>query len=139
MPMYAIATIPLIKKLQCNDGNVKQVRYADDVCAAGKITQLREWWRHLSSQGYSNTNKTWLVTKEKHLAAATASFADTDVQITSEGRLYLGAAVGSYRGICVLTCGRQSCKMGGRAGMFANNCFNAISCYPCSLYSWPIQ
>ena len=33
----------------------------------------------------------------KHLATATASFADTSVQITSEGRPYLGAAFGTEK------------------------------------------
>ena len=33
MPMYALATIPLIKKLK---GYSKQMRYADDVAAIGK-------------------------------------------------------------------------------------------------------
>ena len=98
--MYAIATVPLIKMLQCNHDDVNQVWYADDASAAGKITRLREWWSQLSSQGpkfgyYANATKTWLVTKQKHLAAATASFANTGVQVTSEGRPYLGAAIGT--------------------------------------------
>ena len=40
MPMYALATIPLIKKLE---GNHKQVWFADDAAAVGKITDLRTW------------------------------------------------------------------------------------------------
>ena len=89
MPMYAIATIPLINKLHCNVDDVKQAWYANDASAAGKITRLREWWSHLSSHDpkfgyYANANKTWLVTKGKHLAAATASFADTGAVIGSE-------------------------------------------------------
>lgn len=100
MPMYALATIPLIKKLHHHLVDVSQVWYADDASAAGKIVRLREWWSHLSSQGpkygyFANATKTWLVTKEKHLATATASFADTGVQVTSEGRPYLGAAFGT--------------------------------------------
>ena len=97
MPMYALATIPLIKKLQPVD--VKQVWYADDASAAGKITRLHEWWNHLTTIGprfgYSaNATKTWLVTKEKHLTTATALFANTGVKVTSEGKPYLGAAIG---------------------------------------------
>ncbi len=38
----------------------------------------------------SKPNKTWLITKEKHLSSATTLFANTGVQITSEGRPYLG-------------------------------------------------
>lgn len=91
MPMYALATIPLIKKLHCCLGDVSQVWYADDASAAGRIARLREWWSQLASQGpkfgyFANATKTWLVTKEKHLAIAKASFANTGVQVTSEGR-----------------------------------------------------
>ena len=95
MPMYALATIPLIKKLQCHLADVSQVWYADDASAAGKIDKLGEWWSQLSTQGpkygyFANATKTWLVTKVKHLATATASFADTGVQVTSGARPYLG-------------------------------------------------
>ena len=79
---------------------VKCMWYADDASAAGKIDKLREWWSQLSTQGpkygyLANATKTCLVTKVKHLATATASFADTGVQVTSEGRPYLGAAFGT--------------------------------------------
>ena len=40
MSMYALATIPLIKKLK---GSSKQIWYADDAAAAGKIADLRVW------------------------------------------------------------------------------------------------
>jgi len=40
--------------------------------------------------------KTWLVTKEEHISTATALFANTGVQVTSEGRPYLGTAIGSH-------------------------------------------
>ena len=43
----------------------------------------------------SKPNKTWLITKEKHLSSATTLFANTGVQVTSEGRPYLGAALGT--------------------------------------------
>ena len=42
---------------------------------------------------FANATKTWLVTKEKYLATAAATFANTGVQITSEGRPYLEAAI----------------------------------------------
>ena len=37
MPMYALATLPLIKRIS---GGVTQVWYADDACACGSISQL---------------------------------------------------------------------------------------------------
>ncbi len=42
MPMYALASIPLINKLSNN--NTTQIWYADDAAAAGKLSDLREWW-----------------------------------------------------------------------------------------------
>ena len=100
MPMYALATIPLIRNLKDNVSDVNQVWYADDASGAGKITRLREWWDQLNSLGpkygyFTNACKTWLVTKKNHLSSATEAFADTDVKVTSEGRPYLGAALGT--------------------------------------------
>ena len=97
MPMYAPATIPLIKEL---DGHCKQIWYADDAAAVGKITDLRDWWDKLNTlgrrYGYSpNPSKTWLVTKEGLHATAASIFASTGVKVTPDGRPYLGAAIGS--------------------------------------------
>jgi hypothetical protein len=60
--MYALATIPLIKKLK---GNSKQIWYADDAAAIGKLADLRVWWDHLTREGpdfgyFPNPSKTWL-------------------------------------------------------------------------------
>ena len=97
MPRYALATIPLIKKLK---GNSTQIWYADDAAATGKITDLRDWWDKLTKEGpvfgyFPNPSKTWLVTKEGSHTTGTSTFADTRVNVTSDGRPYLGAAVGS--------------------------------------------
>ena len=97
MSMYALATIPLIKRVS---RNVTQVWYADDASGVGSVNHLREWWDKISSIGpnfgyFANASKSWLVTKEDHFSKATAAFADTDVKITKDGRPYLGAAIGS--------------------------------------------
>ena len=98
MHMYALATIPLIKKLE---GNSKQVWFADDVAAVGKITDLCEWWDRLDVLGpgygyFPNASKTWLVTKKEYHAEATSTFSGTGVNVTSDGRPHLGAAIGSW-------------------------------------------
>ena len=49
MPMYALATVPLIKKLP---GNYKQVWYADDAAAVGKIVDLRDCWDKISTSAW---------------------------------------------------------------------------------------
>ncbi len=95
--MYALATIPIIKRLHSLS---EDMWYADDASAAGKIVGLQEWWTHQSTLGpkfgyFPNSQKTCLVTKEKNLSTATTLFANTGVQITSEGRPYLGAAIGT--------------------------------------------
>ncbi|XP_065902627.1 uncharacterized protein [Dysidea avara] len=97
MPMYALATVPLINQLH---GTVDQVWYADDACACGSIQDLLIWWNQLRIKGpafgyFVNAPKTWLVSKERFHSIATTLFSDTDVQITSAGRPYLGAAIGS--------------------------------------------
>ena len=97
MPMYALATIPLIKRLK---SNTKQIWYADDVAATGKLVDLCMWWDLLTREGpnfgyFLNPSKTWLVTREGCHAAGTSTFAGTGVSVTSEDRPYLGAAVGS--------------------------------------------
>ena len=70
MPMYALTTIPLINNLNVAT-DLKQIWYADDAAASGKLPPLLVWWDHLSSLGlpiafgyHSNTSKTWLLTKE---------------------------------------------------------------------------
>ena len=100
MPIYALATIPLIRNLRDSVSDFNQIWYADDASGAGRITRLREWWDQLNSLGpkfgyFTNTCKTWLVTKENCLSTTVEAFADTDVKVTSEGRPYLGAALGT--------------------------------------------
>ena len=97
MPMYALATLPLIEQLP---QDVTQVWYANYASATGKLTSLRRWWDAISTQGQKfgylvNTSKTWLVTKETCESQAAEIFSDTSVNITSHGRPYLGAPLGS--------------------------------------------
>ena len=51
MPMYALATIPLIRKLKDFVNNVNQTWYADDTSGSGKISKLHKWWDHLITIG----------------------------------------------------------------------------------------
>ena len=97
MPIYSIATVPLIRRL---DQNVMQVWYADDATGVGKISNLRNLWNQICEIGpgygyFPNETKTWLVTKAAHYFEAVTAFARTDVKITSKGRLHLGTAIGA--------------------------------------------
>ena len=99
MPMYALATIPLISRVG-ESLSIVQVWYADDASAAGNLLSIRSWWDNVVSHGpafgyYANGSKTWLVTKESHLDKAREIFLDTQVRITSKGRPLLGAPLGS--------------------------------------------
>ena len=96
MPMYALATVPLIDSL---NAPVDQVWYADDAAATGKIANLRTWWDGIVTHGpgygyHANASKTWLVVKEEFKSQAEAAFADTAVKIMCEGRPHLGAPWG---------------------------------------------
>ena len=86
MPLYALATIPLINRLS-SEPNVKQVWYTDDASAAGRLSYLRNWWDLLQSSGpefgyHINARKMWLITKEAHLSEAKELFKDSEVNIT---------------------------------------------------------
>ena len=99
MPVYALATIPLISRLG-ESSDVVQVWYADDASVAGGLSSIRSWWDNLSSLdplfGYfANASKTWLITKDSLLVKAKEIFHDTQVKISSQGRLHLGAPLGS--------------------------------------------
>ena len=68
MVMYALAATPLIRRLKEIKSDVKQVWFADDATAAGKLQALLQWWQHLTVIGpsfgyYPNARKTHLVVK----------------------------------------------------------------------------
>ena len=96
MSMYALGVLPLINQL---DHLAQQVWFADDASAGGRLRQIREWWDRLMSLGPSygylaNPSKTWLIVKPKHLPEATKVFHDSGINITTEGKRHLGAALG---------------------------------------------
>ena len=97
MAMYAIAVNPLIYRLKCD--TTKQIWFADDATAGGKLRNLREWWDCLTNAGpdygyFPNASKTWLIVKEGYNDEAISTFEGTQVVITEEGKKYLGSAVG---------------------------------------------
>ena len=76
MPMYGLATIPIIRKL---DDICEQIWYADDSAAIGTVTQLHAWWTKLAEVGpafgyFPNPAKMWLVTKQDYFNLATNTF-----------------------------------------------------------------
>ena len=91
MPFYALATRPLIDSLSRDTPELRQIWYADDASAGGKLTNLKKWWDNLLRVGPSfgyfvNPHKTWLVTKDNFLSSASEMFEDAMVNITTDGR-----------------------------------------------------
>ena len=96
--MYALAVSPLIKDLK--NCNTKQVRYTDDSSAGGRLNNLKAWWESLVERGlaygyFANPDKSWLVVKEDKYNEAMEIFHNTNVNITKDGRHYLGSALGN--------------------------------------------
>ena len=99
MPFYALAIVPLLRRLQQEHSLIRQAWLADDSAGAGRLCALRHWWDTLSSVGASygydtNSLKTVLLVKEGLLEEAHSLFDKTGVQITTGGVRYLGSAVG---------------------------------------------
>jgi len=74
MAVYAIATIPLILMLleiimNGPNDSVKEVAYADDLTAGGKISDLKVWWDKLRTIGpkfgyFPQAEKSYLIVKQ---------------------------------------------------------------------------
>ena len=78
----------------------RQVWFADDSTAGGKLNQIKLWWSMLNTIGseygyYPNAAKSWQIVKEDHLEAAERLFTGTGVNVTAEGKQHLGATVGT--------------------------------------------
>ena len=107
MIIYAIAIIPLILMLVDLSDNaseipVKSAGYADDIAAGGKITKLKNWWLKMCEIGpkfgyFPESSKSWLIVKDTAVTIAAEVFGDTKINITSEGRRFLGGMLGSER------------------------------------------
>ena len=104
MGKYGIATKPLIEKLSENTDieKCKQVWYAEDSSAAGKLSEMRKWWDVLCQAGpdygyYPLATKTILIVKPHHRQLAEEIFGGSGVKITTEGERHMGAVIGSER------------------------------------------
>ena len=89
MSLYAISLQPLITLLGIRS-SAKQCWYADDATGGGALTDIRKWWDELLAAGpdlgfYPNAKK---------FKEANDVFAGTGINITTEGRKHLGAALG---------------------------------------------
>ena len=91
MGMYALAVVPLIRRLRNEVPDVSQVWFADDASAVGSLSALLSWWQCLSSYGpaygyFTNAVKTILIGEPEHFSQAQTLFANTNIQITVHGQ-----------------------------------------------------
>ena len=89
MAVYANTVIPMILTIvditSKIDDSTKTAAYADDVTAAGKIIQLKNWWKTLCILGpkfgyYPELSKSWLIVKEKAKQRAFTVFKDNAIK-----------------------------------------------------------
>ena len=104
MPMYAIGITPLLYTIIQVNGNervqIKHVAFADDLTGAGKLENLRKWWDLIITFGKyigynANPRKSWIIVKANYSEEATKCFANTGINITTEGKRHLGAVIGN--------------------------------------------
>ena len=104
MPVYAEAIIPLMvmaaDPLNSSDEKARQSAYADDLAAAGTISELKKWWDVIVKVGpylgyYAKPEKSWLIVKPQYLEQSRLLFSNSGLKITTEGRRHLGASVGT--------------------------------------------
>jgi hypothetical protein len=96
MPFYALSTLSLISKLQ----SANNIWFADDSSAHGAVHDVHRWWEDLNKHGpgfgyFVNPNKSWLIVKESYKQLAESLFANSNVNITTDGRPYLGSPLGT--------------------------------------------
>ena len=99
MSIYGISLIPLMLALQ-NTSNTKQCWLADDASGAGSIKDVLKWWQSLEKMGpmfgyHPNALKCSLIVKPNKYEEAMEAFQNTGINVTTEGRRHLGAALGS--------------------------------------------
>ena len=94
MAFYALSLKKLVVSL--NKIGCHQEWFADDAGGLGKLVQLREWCDLLKLEYFLKPSKCWLVIKSEVLREqAKQVFENTKINITSEGRPFLGATIGS--------------------------------------------
>jgi len=100
MPWYSITTELIITALRRFIERIKMVWLADDASAVGKLKDLLAWYKRLCIIGeqfgyYVNGSKSWLIVKSEDDVTRAKDIFGELVNITSEGKRHLGAALGS--------------------------------------------
>ena len=106
MPVYAIGItllLEVIKPETSEDITMKHLAFADDLGGADELLELRRWWDNIVSWGpklgYNpNVSKLWLLVKPTAEEKARDIFGGSKINITTDGRKYLGFYIGSESG-----------------------------------------
>ena len=82
------------------NSDTKMVAYADDFSAASSISSLKCWWDKMCELGpkfgyFPEPAKSWLIVKSACPDKAIHIFNDINIQIKTQGRRHLGAALGT--------------------------------------------
>ena len=100
-PFYAMSTVQIQQILRFSVSEAKQVCLADDATVAGSLKSLKIWWINMANEGdrfgyYVNQKKSWLIVKNQTLLETSNNlFTNTKINITTESKRHLGAAIGS--------------------------------------------
>ena len=94
MAWYSLTTVNLITDL-CLHTPVSQVWLIDDAATAGKIKSLHQWYVRLPSFLFCKCFSSWLIIKIDYFAKISKTVFDDSVNVTTEGKRHLGAAIGS--------------------------------------------
>ena len=103
IPIYALLVI-LLMLIVLEKTNTKRISdskmaaIADDFSAADWILSLRYWWDTSCKLGpnfgyFPEPTKSWLTAKSDCFDKAVHIFNDSNIQITTQGRRHLGAAL----------------------------------------------
>ncbi len=139
MAMYAVAITPLIHRLA--EERLKQVWWADDASAAGKLSSIKNWWNNISEIGpeygyFPNAGKTWLIVKETHFEEAKRVFQDTGLTISKEGKRHLGSAIGTRSFVESYVEEKVSKWKEELERASLRNCYYTTTSCLCRVYSW---
>ena len=99
MPVYAIGIAPLLEILKHNT-TLKHVAFADDLGGAGELLEVRRWWDSIVNCGpklryIPKPSKSRLIAKPHVEIKVQEILKGTKINMTTEGRMYLGGYIGS--------------------------------------------
>ena len=105
MGAYALGILPIFHCLldfdSTKDLQTREVAFADDLTVAQKLGDIKYLWDKLATIGpkyrcFPKSTKSYLIVKKKNcLKGAKTMFTDTNINITTDSRKHLGAAIGS--------------------------------------------